>query len=201
FPEIVDVNFTAHMEDELDDIAEGKLRWTQVLDEFYGPFERLLEKKEDEIERPEEELDELCPLCPTEGREPGKLVIKLGRRGKFVGCKNWPDCNYTRDVSGEVRPEPEETGEMCPECGKPLLPVPACRLTFRGIHCRGHRRTSWDQARDVQGPPEAPHFRAAGRRDDRVVPRGLGGVRRGGRAGVEPGAERLGQGVRRGRDD
>ena len=121
FPDIVDVNFTAHMEEELDDIAEGKMAWTQVLDEFYGPFERLLEKKEDEIERPEEELDELCPLCPQEGREPGTLVVKLGRRGKFVGCKNYPDCTYTRDMSGETRPEPQETGEMCPECGKPLL--------------------------------------------------------------------------------
>jgi DNA topoisomerase-1 len=121
FPEIVDVNFTAHMEDELDDIAEGKLRWTQVLDEFYGPFERLLEKKEDEIERPEEELDELCPLCPEEGRTPGKLVIKLGRAGKFIGCKNYPDCRYTRNVDGESRPEPEPTGEDCPECGRPLV--------------------------------------------------------------------------------
>ena len=121
FPEIVDVNFTAHMEDELDDIAEGKLRWTQVLDEFYGPFERLLEKKEDEIERPEEELDELCPLCPEEGRKPGKLVVKLGRAGKFVGCKNYPECRYTRNLDGETRPEPEPTGEDCPECGRPLV--------------------------------------------------------------------------------
>src|SRR5437763_4354238 len=121
FPDIVDVNFTAHMEDELDDIAEGKLRWTQVLDEFYGPFERLLEKKEDEIERPEEELDELCPLCPEEGRKPGKLVVKLGRAGKFVGCKNYPECRYTRNLDGESRPEPEPTGEDCPECGRPLV--------------------------------------------------------------------------------
>jgi DNA topoisomerase I len=121
FPDIVDVNFTAHMEDELDDIAEGKMRWTQVLDEFYGPFERLLEKKEDEIERPQEELDELCPLCIQEGRTPAKLVIKLGRAGKFVGCPNYPECRYTRNVNGEERPEPEETGEACPECGRPLV--------------------------------------------------------------------------------
>ncbi|MDP9341356.1 MAG: type I DNA topoisomerase [Actinomycetota bacterium] len=121
FPDIVDVGFTARMEDELDDIAEGKMRWQQVLDEFYGPFERLLEKKEDEIERPQEELDELCPLCPQEGREPGKLVIKLGRAGKFIGCKNYPECRYTRNVDGQEKPEPEPTGEMCPECGKPLV--------------------------------------------------------------------------------
>jgi DNA topoisomerase I len=121
FPEIVDVGFTARMEDELDDIAEGKMRWTQVLDEFYGPFERLLEKKEEEIERPQEELDELCPLCPEEGREPGKLVIKLGRAGKFIGCKNYPECRYTRNVNGETRPAPEPTGEACPECGRDLV--------------------------------------------------------------------------------
>jgi DNA topoisomerase-1 len=122
FPEIVDVTFTAKMEDELDDIAEGKLRWTQVLDEFYGPFERLLEKKEEEIERPQEELDELCPLCIEEGRTPAKLVIKLGRNGKFIACPNYPECKYTRNVGEDsARPEPEETGEACPECGRPLV--------------------------------------------------------------------------------
>jgi DNA topoisomerase-1 len=123
FPDVVDVTFTAKMEDELDDIAEGKMRWTQVLDEFYGPFERLLEKKEDEIERPQEELDELCPLCPEEGREPAKLVIKLGRNGKFIACPNYPECKYTRNIGEHAgaRAEPQETGEMCPECGKPLV--------------------------------------------------------------------------------
>jgi DNA topoisomerase-1 len=115
------VNFTAHMEDELDDIAEGKMRWTEVLDEFYGPFERLLEKKQDEIERFEEELDETCPLCPQEGREPGRLVVKLGRAGKFVGCKNYPECRYTRNLDGEAKAEPQPTGESCPECGRPLV--------------------------------------------------------------------------------
>ncbi|HEX2031624.1 MAG TPA: type I DNA topoisomerase [Actinomycetota bacterium] len=121
FPDVVDYSFTARMEDELDDIAEGKMRWVQVLDEFYGPFERLLEKKEGEIERPQEELDELCPLCPEEGREPGNLVVKLGRAGKFVGCSNWPECKYTRDLSGQVRPEPELLEETCPECGRQLV--------------------------------------------------------------------------------
>ncbi|HWC32152.1 MAG TPA: DNA topoisomerase, partial [Actinomycetota bacterium] len=117
----LDYDFTARMEGELDDIAEGKMRWTQVLDEFHAPFERKIEKAEEELERPEEELDELCPLCPEEGREPGRLVIKLGRRGKFVGCKNYPDCRYTRDLSGEQRPEPELLDETCPECGRQLM--------------------------------------------------------------------------------
>jgi DNA topoisomerase-1 len=120
FPDVVDVNFTAKMEEDLDEIAEGTLRWVQVLDEFYGPFERLLEKNEGEIQRFEEALDETCPLCPKEGREPGQLVIKLGRYGKFIGCSNWPDCGYIRNIDGQERKEPEVLEETCPECGKPL---------------------------------------------------------------------------------
>jgi DNA topoisomerase I len=120
FPDVVDVNFTAKMEEDLDEIAEGTLRWVQVLDEFYGPFERLLEKNEGEIQRFEEVLDETCPLCPQEGRAPGHLVIKLGRYGKFIGCSNWPGCSYIRNLDGQERKEPEVLEETCPECGKPL---------------------------------------------------------------------------------
>ena len=118
----LDYEFTARMEDELDDIAEGKMPWAQMLDEFHSPFERLVEKAEQEVERHEEVLEgELCPRCPEEGREPGQLVIKLGRRGKFVGCKNYPECTYTRDVDGQERPEPELLDEKCPESGHPLM--------------------------------------------------------------------------------
>jgi DNA topoisomerase-1 len=120
FTDIVDVGFTAKMEEDLDEIAEGRLGWVQVLDEFYGPFERLLEKNETEIQRFEEQLDESCPLCPQEGREPGHLVVKLGRFGKFIGCNNYPDCKYIRNLNGEERKEPELLDETCPECGRPL---------------------------------------------------------------------------------
>jgi len=120
FPDVVDVTFTAYMEKELDDIAEGDLRKITMLEEFYGPFERALEKAEHSFERFSEELDEECPLCPTEGREPGKLEVKLGRYGKFVGCTNYPDCRYIRNMDGSVRPEPEMLDEICPECGKQL---------------------------------------------------------------------------------
>ncbi|HEX9124440.1 MAG TPA: type I DNA topoisomerase [Actinomycetota bacterium] len=120
FPDIVDVNFTSKMEEELDEIAEGKMGWIQVLDEFYGPFERLIEKNVDEIQRFEETLDELCPLCPQEGREPGQLVIKLGKYGKFIGCNKYPECKYIRNLNGQERKEPEVLDELCPECGRPL---------------------------------------------------------------------------------
>jgi DNA topoisomerase-1 len=117
FPDIVDVNFTAYMEKELDDIAEGDLAKVQMLEEFNGPFTRALEKAEDSFERYKEELDELCPLCPTEGREPGQLEVKLGRFGKFIGCTNYPECRYIRNMDGSERPEPEMLDEICPKCG------------------------------------------------------------------------------------
>jgi DNA topoisomerase-1 len=122
FPKVMDYEFTAHMEEELDDIAEGKIRWVQVLDEFFGPFEREIEKAEEQMERPKEETGETCPKCPEEGRDPpGKLVIKLGKAGRFVACDRWPECDYSRDLSGQERPEPELLEERCPECGKQLV--------------------------------------------------------------------------------
>ncbi len=120
FPDVVDVSFTRYMEKELDDIAEGQLGKVQMLHEFNAPFERALEKAEDSFERYQEDLDELCPLCPTEGREPGKLQVKLGRYGKFIGCPNYPECRYIRNMDGTERAEPEMLDELCPECGKQL---------------------------------------------------------------------------------
>ena len=122
FPDIVDVGFTAHMEEELDDIAEGKAEWVAILREFYVPFHEQVERAADKVAPPEVVLEELCPRCPEEGREPAHLVEKLGRYGKFIGCGNYPECKYTRKIEGEAGPpEPEPTGENCPECGRPLV--------------------------------------------------------------------------------
>ena len=120
FPDIVDTHFTAFMEKELDDIAEGDLQKIQMLEEFNGPFERALEKAEHSFERYSEDLDELCPLCPQEGREPAKLQVKLGRYGKFIGCPNYPECRYIRNMDGTERAEPEMLDETCPDCGRQL---------------------------------------------------------------------------------
>jgi DNA topoisomerase-1 len=116
FTEIVDYSFTARMEEELDEIAEGKMGWIQVLDEFYGPFERLLEKKDEEIDRQEitaEPIGETCPKCKE-----GQLVNKLGRFGRFISCDRYPDCDYSRNLDGGERPEPELIGETCPQCAE-----------------------------------------------------------------------------------
>jgi DNA topoisomerase-1 len=121
FADIVDVHFTARMEEELDDIAEGKATRVQVLDDFYIPFSEALTMAEEKFERYLEELDELCPKCPTEGRTPGRLQVRLGRFGKFIGCENFPECDYIRNLDGSERPEPELLEERCPECGRQLV--------------------------------------------------------------------------------
>jgi DNA topoisomerase I len=119
FPDVVDYSFTARMEEELDEIAEGKMRWMQVLDEFYGPFERLVEKKHEEIDRSEVTSEPTGQTCPKCGQ--GELVKKLGRYGRFLSCNRYPDCDYSAPLDGEERPEPQETEEKCPICGSPML--------------------------------------------------------------------------------
>jgi DNA topoisomerase-1 len=119
FPDIVDYEFTARMEEELDDIAEGKRRWTKVVDELWTPLERQVEKADQEIDRADvtsEPIGETCPKCGK-----GKLVKKLGRAGMFISCDRFPECDYSRDLDGEERAEPEETDEKCPECGAPMV--------------------------------------------------------------------------------
>ena len=125
FPEIVNVNFTARMEEELDQIAEGATARSRVLGEFWEPFNEDLERAEEKFERYVEELDEDCPRCIEEGRTPpGRLQIRLGRYGRFIGCSRYAaedgGCRYIRNLNGEERPEPELLDETCPECGRQL---------------------------------------------------------------------------------
>ncbi|MGE5460281.1 MAG: type I DNA topoisomerase [Solirubrobacterales bacterium] len=125
FPEIVNVNFTAKMEEELDLIAEGDIPRVRVLGDFWGPFREDLERAEEKFERYVEEVDEDCPRCIEEGRTPpGRLQIRLGRYGRFIGCSRYAaedgGCKYIRNLNGEERPEPELLDETCPECGRQL---------------------------------------------------------------------------------
>ncbi|MCL5407458.1 MAG: type I DNA topoisomerase [Patescibacteria group bacterium] len=120
FPEIVDFDFTAKMEEELDEIAEGKLGWQKVISKFYGPFSENLKTKSKEVSKQEiteEESDEVCPKCGK------KLKIKLGRFGKFLACTGFPECKFTKpldDKKGDQKPV-EASGEKCPKCQKDLV--------------------------------------------------------------------------------
>ncbi|HSJ51991.1 MAG TPA: DNA topoisomerase, partial [Actinomycetota bacterium] len=125
FADVVDVSFTARMEEELDEIAEGDTRRSAVLREFWVPFSEDLERAEEKFERYVEDLDEECPRCIEEARTPpGRLQIRLGRYGRFIGCSRFADedggCKYIRNLNGEERPEPETLDETCPECGRQL---------------------------------------------------------------------------------
>ncbi len=110
FPEIVDLDFTAHMEEQLDGVENGKADWVQTLENFYGGFAQTLKKAEENMEKvkvPEVESDQVCELC---GR---RMVIKSGRYGKFLACPGYPDCKNTKRIV--------ETAEgTCPKCGSPL---------------------------------------------------------------------------------
>ena len=120
FSRYVDYDFTAHLEDELDEIARGEKEWIPVLRAFWEPFHKLVEEKEATVSRKDvttEAIDENCPKC---GKQ---LNIRLGRRGRFIGCSGYPDCDYTRNLGDDAEAaEPEVVeGRKCPECNSDLI--------------------------------------------------------------------------------
>jgi DNA topoisomerase-1 len=121
FTQYVDYAFTASLEDDLDEVARGEREWIPLMKSFWKPFHELVTDKESSVSRKDvttEALDEDCPKC-------GKpLNIRLGRRGRFVGCTGYPECDYTRNLDDEQgsSSEPEKVeGRTCPACGSDLL--------------------------------------------------------------------------------
>jgi len=109
FPKIVSLEFTAKMEDDLDKIAEGKEKWTEVCRDFYGPFDKNLEKKYKEVSKKditEKPTEKKCPKCKA------PLVIRLGKFGKFYACSKFPNCRHTEPLEENV------LGIKCPKCEK-----------------------------------------------------------------------------------
>ena len=117
FQDIMNVEFTAQMEDNLDKIEEGERKWVDTVREFYEPFKRDLARAKREMtsEKVGEPTGEKCPECGSE------LLEKRGRFGKFMACSTYPDCKYTRNIDGSTRAEDEPTNEICPTCGKPMV--------------------------------------------------------------------------------
>ncbi|MEH7118386.1 type I DNA topoisomerase [Neobacillus vireti] len=106
FPEILDVEFTAKMEQGLDNVEEGKVRWVQVIDEFYRDFEthlKIAEQEMQSVEIKDEPAGEDCENCGS------PMVFKMGRYGKFMACSNFPDCRNTKAIVKEI-------GVTCPTC-------------------------------------------------------------------------------------
>jgi len=126
YPHILDIGFTASMEDSLDKIEDGEAGYGKVMEDFYGTYNSEHVKAVENMEnlRAEQRLSGLkCPAC---GKD---LLIKLGRNGYFLGCSGYPECTvtkeFTRDETGKIlmveQEEPEDTGEVCENCGAPMV--------------------------------------------------------------------------------
>ena len=117
FQDVMNVEFTAQMEDELDKVEEGELDWAKAVKDFYAPFAKDLKKAQKEMvnQKAGEETDEKCPECGQ------PLLARRGRFGKFLACSAYPECRYTRNMDGSERAEDEATDEKCPSCGKPMV--------------------------------------------------------------------------------
>jgi len=146
FPNIIDPDFTAHVEGELDAIESGSENWVQVLEKFYGPFEQALGKAAETMERikvPDVPLEQACPEC---GKQ---LVLREGRYGRFAACSGFPGCKFTAQegqvlktengngAAAEAAGERAETGEaqpreVCEQCGAPMVVRHSRRGPFLG---------------------------------------------------------------------
>ncbi len=109
FPKIVNIKWTAEMEEDLDKIAEGKRKWVEVLEEFYEPFEENLKQKYQEVSKKEiteKPTEKICPKCGA------PLLIRLGKFGKFYACSKFPKCKHTEPLEENI------LGIKCPKCKK-----------------------------------------------------------------------------------
>lgn len=128
FSNIVDYKFTAEMEDKLDLVEEGKQKWVPMIREFYEPFHKAIVEKDKTLKKEDivnEESDEICEKCGE------KMVIKLGRFGKFLSCSGYPECKNAKPLEGETKEEKEDSKELealkkkldgkeCDKCGKDM---------------------------------------------------------------------------------
>ncbi len=145
FPKILDLKFTAHMEDELDGIATAKEDMVKVLDEFYYPFQESL-KTADEGQRVNILTDEICHVCGA------PMVKKFSKSGPFLSCSKYPECKATRPIGGPPRAEAVESPHACPKCQKPLL----IRENKRGekfLSCSGYPGCKESFNMDAEGNP------------------------------------------------
>ena len=123
FADIVDVFFTAKMEEELDDIAHGKTKWVKVIADFWAPFSAKLAKVKEDKQKVKMKVETVDEKCPKDG---GQLVIRLGRYGKFLACGNFPNCKFTKQLV-------EKINIPCSKCGGDVI----VRRTKKGRHFFG----------------------------------------------------------------
>ncbi len=161
FPQIIDVSFTAHMEEELDQVEEGKANWVGVLNEFYAPFKEKLDVALRDIKKEVIYSDEICEAC-------GKpMVIKWGRKGKFLSCSAYPACKNSKSITSGVKcPQPDCGGELILRrsyrgrsfygCSQ----YPKCRFTSKDLPATEPPKEpapeTQPQAEEISDPPKDP---------------------------------------------
>ena len=162
FPDVINVAFTADMESKLDRVEEGDADWVSTLRDFYGPFSGMVSRAEKEmgtVKVQPQETDEVCEQC-------GKpMLLRVGRRGPFLACSGYPECEHTRPVPGEEggeekpRPAPEPTDEKCEECGAQMVIRTGRRGRFLGCSkfpkCRSTRPLPGEEAAAPEPTDEA----------------------------------------------
>jgi len=148
FPDILNIEFTALMEENLDKVEEGEKGWVETLKEFYTPFEKDLEMAKvsmRDVKREQIPTEVLCEQCGS------KMVKRWGKRGYFLACSTYPECRYTREVEENGEPQKVETDVKCEKCGSPMVikngkfgrflacsNYPTCKSTQSlntGVHC------------------------------------------------------------------
>jgi DNA topoisomerase-1 len=149
FPAIINTEFTASMEENLDKVEEGESNWIKLLQTFYGPFEKTLAAAKQDMKSVKKQgipTGLPCKSCD------GNLVIKWGKTGEFLACENYPECKFTqnfkKDENGTIIPiekeEPVDSGEKCEKCGKPMV----------------YKHGRYGQFLACSGYPECKHIKA-----------------------------------------
>jgi len=134
FPKIMDYEFTAGMEDELDKIAQGRRKWVPVLKDFYRPFSKQVEEVKEKAKRVKIEVEKTGRKCPE--CKKGEAVIRMGRFGRFLSCSRFPDCKYTENYVQKV-------GKKCPDCKKGDVVVRRSKKGRRFFGCSRYPECKW----------------------------------------------------------
>lgn len=174
FPEVVDYNFTARMEGDLDKIADGQLAWVKVIDEFYKPFAKHLKSKEKTVKKEDvahQKTGRKCPECKK-----GEIIIKMGRFGRFYACSNYPDCKYKekmekKEVLGEKAKKMQKKALLllkkntkCAKCGADMAVRTSRYGTFLGC-------TSYPKCRNIIAVEEDSNLSCPKCKEGKVVRR------------------------------
>jgi DNA topoisomerase-1 len=146
FTEYISDDFTAKMEDELDEIAEGKRTYLKTLQDFYAPFLKLVkekEKGEKATNLGEAPLDIICPKCES------RMIVKLAKTGKFYSCSRYPECDGALKLDGTALEGPKDLGKLCPKCGKHNL-IERDGRNGKFVACAGYPKCKYVEKSEEQ---------------------------------------------------